>query len=121
MKKLKPMQQLFIWIIALSVIVTARNTSAGPFMMVDSGQSLGSSDSWSVALGDVDADGDLDAVFAYWSQPNKVRLNDGAGNLTDSGQNLGSSDSIGVALGDVDADGDLDAFVANWGQPKQVC
>ncbi len=79
-----------------------------------SGQSLGSSDSWSMALGDVDGDGDLDAFVTNLYQANKVWLNDGTGTFSDSGQSLGSSQSLGSALGDVDGDGDLDAFVANF-------
>jgi len=87
---------------------------------VDSGQSLGSSESFGVALGDVDGDGDLDAFVANQADPNKVWLNDGNGIFTDSGQSLGSSDSFGVALGDVDGDGDLDAFVANYAGHNKV-
>ncbi|MFC2071784.1 FG-GAP-like repeat-containing protein [Chloroflexota bacterium] len=86
-----------------------------------SGQSLGSSDSYDVSLGDVDCDGDLDAfVTNYSGQPNRVWLNDGSGNFTDSGQSLGSSYSHGVSLGDVDGDGDLDAFVNNYLQANRV-
>jgi len=41
----------------------------------NSGQSLGSSNSWGVALGDVDGDNDLDAFVANCVyQPNKVYL-----------------------------------------------
>jgi hypothetical protein len=74
---------------------------------------LGGSASTAVALGDVDGDGDLDALVTNnWDQADKVWLNDGTGTFNDSGQSLGSADSMGVALGDVDGDGDLDAFVA---------
>jgi len=87
----------------------------------DSSQSLGTSDSFGVTLGDVDGDGDLDAFVAnYDSLPNKVWLNNGSGNFTDSGQSLGSSGSCSVALGDVDGDGDLDAFIANYSSPNKV-
>jgi hypothetical protein len=80
----------------------------------DSGQSLGSANSWGAALGDLDGDGDLDAFVANRrQQPNTVWLNDGTGVFRDSGQRLGESDSTGLALGDLDGDGDLDAFVLN--------
>ncbi|MFQ5576135.1 MAG: FG-GAP-like repeat-containing protein, partial [Anaerolineae bacterium] len=86
----------------------------------DSGQSLGSSDSDSVALGDLNGDGSLDAFVANYAQANKIWLNDGAGNFSDSGQNLGGSNSNSVVLGDLDKDGDLDAFVTNNGQANKV-
>jgi len=83
-------------------------------MFKDSGQRLGSSDSRSVALGDVDGDGDLDAFVANdANQPNRVWVNDGSGIFSDSGQRLGSLTTKDIALGDVDGDGDLDAFAAN--------
>lgn len=71
------------------------------------------------ALGDLDNDGDLDAL-AVVAKPtvgqasslaDRVLLNDGTGAFTDSGQRLGEGDSTSVALGDVDGDGDLDALV----------
>lgn len=77
---------------------------------------------YSVALGDLDGDGDLDA-YQTKSGPgfNSVWLNDGNGTFTNSGQELGFGCSRKVALGDLDADGDLDAFVANiCGQPNTV-
>ena len=88
---------------------------------LDSGQSLGSSESYGVTLGDVDGDGDLDAFVANGNaQPNRVWLNDGSGTFTDSSQSLGSSMSGSVTLGDVDGDGDLDAFVANDEEANRV-
>ena len=69
-----------------------------------------------VALGDLDADGDLDAFIAAKNgTPNEVWLNDGAGTLTHSGQSLGGASSLAVALGDLDGDGDLDALIVNEG------
>jgi hypothetical protein len=83
-------------------------------MFVDSGLRLGSSDSRSVALGDLDLDGDLDAFIANdANQPNLVWQNDGLGMFSDSGQKLGSLATKDIALGDLDGDNDLDAFVAN--------
>lgn len=85
-----------------------------PAHFSDSGQQLGSSDTYAVALGDLDGDGDLDAFTGNLNgEPNRVWLNDGSGGFSDSGQSLGSNASWAVALGDLDGDGDLDAFVGN--------
>ncbi len=94
------------------------NDGEGNF--TESTQNLGGYDSYGVALGDFDNDGDLDAFVTNHSQPNKVWLNSGNGSFTDTGQSLGGSYSYSVALGDVDGDKDIDAFVANRNQPNKV-
>ncbi len=95
----------------------------GDGLFVDSGQALGASWTMSVALGDLDGDGDLDA-FVGNEKPNLIWSNEGNGLYKDSGQALGASSSRSVVLGDVDGDGDLDAFVANsdfdLGEPNRV-
>ena len=52
-----------------------------------------------MALGDVDGDGDLDAMVANYNQANRVWLNNGSGTFTNSGQALGSASSQGVRVG----------------------
>ena len=85
--------------------------------LVHSDQNLVSPESSSVALGDLDGDGDLDAFVTNWNgNPDQVFLNDGSGTFTDSGQTLGNWFGAAVSLGDVDKDGDLDALVANNGE-----
>jgi len=78
---------------------------------------LGSTETFSVILGDIDSDGDLDLVAGN-DGTSTVSRNDGAGNFTDSGQTLGSARTSAVTLGDVDADGDLDLVAGNAGQIK---
>ncbi|MBN2006489.1 MAG: VCBS repeat-containing protein, partial [Anaerolineae bacterium] len=93
-----------------------------PGWFTDSGQSLGSAASQTGALGDVDGDGDLDAVvgnIGTMNSANIVYLNDGAGNFT-AAQALGDLESYGVALGDVDNDGDLDIVFAESYAPPSV-
>lgn len=72
-----------------------------------------------VALGDVDADGDLDLFTPNLNRglgaTVSVRLNDGSGGFSGgSDPNVGSIPQA-VALGDVDGDGDLDLLTANGG------
>jgi hypothetical protein len=79
-----------------------------------SGQTFPYSDTVAVALGDLDGDGDLDAVVANWiGQDNEVWLNDGHAWFTRTSQTLGTIASLGMALGDLDGDGDLDAVIPN--------
>ena len=85
-----------------------------------SDQTLTSLESTSIALGDLDDDGDLDAFVTNWNiHPNQVFLNDGTGFFSDSGQKLGNMYGNDVALGDIDNDGDLDALVANNGESSK--
>ncbi len=90
------------------------NDGAGCF--ADSGQLLGRANSYAVALGDLDGDGDLDAFVGNGDprtsgQADEVWLNDGSGRFTDSGQHLGDANTRVVTLIDVENDGDLDASV----------
>jgi len=74
----------------------------------------------SVVLGDVDADGDLDAFTGNHGQPNRLYLNDGTGTYLDvTATHLPPliDNTTAIALGDLDGDGDLDAFVGNGGFP----
>jgi hypothetical protein len=63
-------------------------------------------------LGDLDGDGDLDALVAInGATGSQVWFNDGMGNFTISDQRL-TRGGHGVALGDFDGDGDLDALIS---------
>ena len=100
------------------------NDGTGKF--TDSGQRLGRSNGRSVELGDLDGDGDLDAVVGTGTtlgsvgrQPNVIWLNDGSGVFA-LGLELGSSATASVELGDIDNDGDLDAFFSNLGGDNQL-
>ncbi|MDM8521568.1 FG-GAP-like repeat-containing protein [Anaerolineales bacterium HSG6] len=86
----------------------------GQGVFTDTGQSIGDNDTNSVALADLDNDGDDDLVTANEAgQANEIWFNNGQGVFTDTGQSLGSSDSNAIVLADFDGDGDDDAFVAN--------
>jgi hypothetical protein len=80
-----------------------------------------------VALGDVDGDGDLDALLGNIDRANQLLINAGGrqggteGNFQARDLAGGSQTSRAVALADLDGDGDLDAVVGNHGlQANQI-
>jgi hypothetical protein len=82
-------------------------------LFTDSGQRLGNSVSWEVKLGDLDNDGDLDAVVANWeyekpSLKNEIWLNNGMAVFTSTTQIISSSQN--VILHDMNSDGYLDVI-----------
>jgi len=101
------------------------NDGSGDF--VDSGQRLmnarmaGTAGSGAVALGNLDSDGDLDALVAT-SSGAAIWINQGgaqggqAGVFADSGLRLGRGHIEDVYLADLDADGDADAVVGGKAQ-----
>src|SRR3990172_8365531 len=78
----------------------------------------------SVALGDVDGDGDLDLVTGNVSTPNRLYLNNGTinpfGNTAGIDITTDADHTNTVLLGDVDSDGDLDLVAANNGTPSRL-
>jgi hypothetical protein len=101
-----------IFFVAIGLNSVWINNGNGYF--TDSNQILETGIDAAVALGDLDQDGDFDALTGGWEGPAKVWMNDGSGNFV-----LASKDMTGdnlhihdLALGDIDGDGDLDAVAA---------
>jgi hypothetical protein len=96
--------------------------------LLDSGQSLGNASSFAVALGDLDADHDLDALVGNLDSL-EIWLNQGGvqvgtpGQFTLGSQRIDSRSVYNVELGDVDSDGDQDALLdvaSRWGYSPQL-
>jgi hypothetical protein len=75
------------------------------------------SNTGAVALGDVDGDGDLDALLGNYGQSH-LFFNDGFGSFSNAPFPTTIDSTQAIALGDVDGDGDLDAFFGNYGQDR---
>jgi hypothetical protein len=75
----------------------------------------------SIALGDVDGDGDLDLLTTSGGRSQvSVRFNDGAGTFTPGAFDPAVGGTVfNLALGDIDGDGDLD-FVTTAGSSNSV-
>ena len=88
------------------------NDGTGVFTDVTASRLPPDSDfSYAAAFGDVDGDGDLDALIANSSVANRLYLNDGSGVFTDAtAGRLPTGVGAMLALGDVDGDQDLDAL-----------
>ncbi|WP_324672122.1 FG-GAP-like repeat-containing protein [Hymenobacter sp. GOD-10R] len=76
---------------------------------------VGGLGSRSIALADIDGDGDLDALTSGIIRTISVRLNNGAGVFSGSQEVSVDTAPYSVALGDVDNDGDIDLLAANLG------
>jgi hypothetical protein len=113
--------------------IFAKERGVGYRVMLNDGQG-GFAEHWqmddteasygSVGIGDVDGDGDRDALVCNGDDtgtyPAKVLLNDGTGSFSDSGQELLATKWGRIGIGDLNGDDAADAFVSSFGLPNEV-
>lgn len=94
--------------------LTLNNGTADAFNGVtDQALSADALTTHALIAGDIDCDGDLDVVASDLNDPNRLYLNDGAGNFTASDLGSEADRTFDLALADIDNDGDLDLVTAN--------
>lgn len=99
----------------------AQELFATPGTPVDEAASTG--DTRTLALGDMDGDGDLDLAVGAWSSSFRIWINDGSGSFTDSGfdESVNGHNVNDLVLADFDQDGDLDVVsVRDGGEDTRV-
>ncbi|MCB9899493.1 MAG: VCBS repeat-containing protein [Planctomycetes bacterium] len=101
----------------------AQGGRLGAFASVQAGDlTSDTKHTYDASFGDVDGDGDLDAIVVNRHQANALYRNDGTGMFTRDGSSAITHDlgaSRAVDLADLDLDGDLDVLVANSGGETQ--
>ncbi len=96
-----------------------QNGGTGSFTEINPGSLFGVR-SGSIALGDIDNDGDLDLILTGYNIINprrfaKIYQNDGTGSFTEINPgSLSDLDNTSIALGDIDNDGDLDLILTGF-------
>ncbi len=103
----------------VEIFTTPTEVVAEETIIIGGAQEFPFQTTYAIGLGDLDGDGDLDAVFANMKfNDSGVWLNDGAGNFEQTDQEL-TQQGHGVGLADLDGDGDLDAVITCAGYNGQ--
>ncbi|MFO8054009.1 MAG: FG-GAP-like repeat-containing protein [Bacteroidales bacterium] len=112
----------FFAILLFALIISNRLYGQGCGFNQSATQHGFNGETFGVKLGDVDNDGDLDAVTVDAYDAVEVWFNDGNGNFVDSAFYPSSNDFYGVELEDVDNDGDLDiiAIAFGWSSDTEI-
>ncbi|MCK5212307.1 MAG: VCBS repeat-containing protein [Dehalococcoidia bacterium] len=111
---------VFLFLVAIGLALSAE-IATSEYLSFERDALYGYARTFQVSLGDLDGDGDLDAVFANIPARSEVWMNDGTGRFTNAYKNIGDK-ARGMGIGDLDGDGDLDLLMspASSSDPSRV-
>ena len=99
----------------VSLALTSFSALSGTGGFIDSGQALGNGGVFSLAIADIDNDGDLDIATSI-PRGARIFINDGLGNFTDSSQSIDFSKQMyaySVKFADFNGNGYVDLVIGN--------
>ena len=107
-------KQLFVGLMMLTIILLSPIFLFAQGSFVPGSEHGFNGETFGVSVGDIDGDGDLDAVVIDAYDAIEVWFNGGNGIFTDSAYYATGDDYYGVELVDMDGDGDLDIVAINF-------
>ena len=101
------------------------NGTSAPFSSVMGSDISGDTNATrSVALGDIDRDGDTDVIVGNYNGPGRAYANNGtptpSNGVSGADVTTDTYQTYAVGLSDVDSDGDLDIITGNYNQPNRL-
>jgi uncharacterized protein (TIGR02145 family) len=117
------MNTLKLLLVIMLLSIASRPCQAGDsteIVFTKSEQTLGNTRTFSVAIEDVDLDGDNDVFIANYIGPSRLWLNDGKGVFSLSPQSFDISELHGVGIRDLNGDTYPDIFLLSHAGPSKV-
>ncbi len=98
------------------------NNSNGVFSATGTSFGTINDDTFGIALGDIDSDGDLDVITGNKGATNKLILSDSRGSFAVNGTAIGveKDNTMAIVMGDIDGVNGIDVIAGNAGQTNKL-